>query len=134
MGYAYPVGATTSEYPAKTVTVTVGPGAPTTLFTAIAKTKVKSVLVTNTSGGILPVTLFVDKGDGNKIIGKSRVLKTQYMVLELVSSDTRVDVKAVGNENDILTEFTLSVGDILLASCPIEDAVNISVNLAEGVK
>ena len=130
-GYAYPVGATTSEYPAKTTVVGINNGTvAATLFTATSKTKVKSVLATNASGGILPVTLLLNQGSGDKVIAKSRVLKTQYLVLELVSGDTRT----AGKEDDTLTEFTMAVGDVLLAACPVADAINISVNYVEGVK
>ena len=130
-GYAFPVGATTAEYPAKTVTMGINnSNTDCNIFTATKKTKVKSVLATNVSGGILPVTLLVDQGSGHKVVAKSRVLKNQYMVLELVSGDSRV----AGYEDDTLAEFTMAAGDVLYASCPVADAVNITVNLVEGVK
>ena len=130
-GYAYPVGATTAEYPASTVTVGISIAVtPATIFTATKKTKIKSVLATNVSGGILPVTVFLNQGSGNKRVAKSRVLNTKYLVQELVSGDPRVS----DNADETLAEFTMAVGDVLLASCPFADAINITVNLAEGVK
>jgi hypothetical protein len=130
-GYAYPVGASASQGAAKTVTVSISSAdTPVTIFTATQKTQVSSVLATNVSGGILPVTLLVNKGSGNTVVAKSRVLKTQYLVLELVSGDSRV----AGYEDDTLTEFTMAAGDVLYASCPVTNAINITVNLGEGVK
>jgi hypothetical protein len=130
-GYAYPVGATTSEYAAKTVSRVIDDeNTNQTLFTATSKTKVNSVLVTNNSFGTLPVRLYVNQGGTDKIIARTRVTNTNYAVAPLVSGDSRV----AGFEGESLTEFTLQAGDVLKASCPFADKITVTVNLSEGVK
>ena len=130
-GYAYPVGATTSEYAAKTTTTVVN-AADThiTLFTATSKTKVNSALVTNNSFGILPVRLYVNQGGSDILIARTRVTNTNYFIAPLVSGDARVS----SFEGEALTEITLQTGDVLKASCPFADKVSITLNLSEGVK
>ena len=138
-GYAYPVGAVNADTgTAKSVTVTISSATVNELiFTATKKTKVNSVLASNTLGTILPVELYVDRAvtEETYFIGKSRVLKSKYMVLTLVSGDNRVSEVAVDPKaNKIETEFVLQVGDSLYAGCPIADVMNITANLTEGVK
>lgn len=130
-GYAYPVGATTSEYAAKTVSRVIDEeNVNQTLFTATSKTKVNSVLVTNSSFGILPVRLYVNQGGADKLIARTRVTNTNYLVAPLVSGDSRVS----NFEGEALTEFTLQAGDILKVSCPLADKITVTANLSEGVK
>jgi len=132
-GYAYPVDAVTSDKGTpKTVTVTVDEANdPVTIFTAVKLTKVNSILVTNNDYGILPVKLYI----GTKEINSVRVLKTKYAVLPLTSNGGRTDDPAdpTTDRNKVNAEFYLAVGDVLKASCPIADAVNVTVNLSEGV-
>jgi hypothetical protein len=130
-GYAYPVGATTSEYPAKTTTTVINSAeANVTLFTATSKTKVISALATNTSFGILPVRLYVNHGGADKLIARTRTANTNYLIAPLVSGDARVS----SFEGEAITEITLQVGDVLKASCPLADKVSVTLNLLEGVK
>ena len=132
MAYAYPVGVANSDTgTATSVTVNISSSAYNVIiFTATQKTKVNSILTTNISGGILPVKILVNRGGLDLEIAKTRVLNTKYVVLSLVSGDTRT----MDDSDGTLTEFTLQVGDVLKASCPIEDVVNVTVNLTEGVK
>lgn len=140
-GYAYPVGATEADTgTAKSVTVQVTHVAPafTTIFTATQKTKINSILLSNTYGTILPVDLYVYRAASttNFLVTKTRVLKTKYALQSLVSGDVRVGDEADPQVdlNKILTELVLQVGDVLKANCPIEDVVNVTVNVTEGVK
>lgn len=131
-GYAYPVGTTTTDYPAKTVVATIDVASSATIanlvtvFTATAKTKVNSLLVTNLSGGILPVDIYVNTDK----ITSVRVYKEAYAVLPLISGDTRIS----GTSVDILTEFFLAIGDTIEATSRVADVINISLYLSEGVK
>jgi hypothetical protein len=34
----------------------------------------------------------------------------------------------------IITELVLQVGDIVKAECPIEDVINVTLDLKEGIK
>jgi len=131
MAYAYPVGVTASDVPSTTVSTTLTVAdLHTTLFTATQKTKVTAVLVTNNSFGTLPVLLYVNQGGVDKLISRTRVTNTNYLVVPLVSGDARIP----SFEGEILTEFTLQVGDVLKASCPIGNKVEVTVNLSEGIK
>ena len=131
MAYAYPVGVTASDVPSTTVSTTLSVAdIHTTLFTATQKTKVTAVLVTNNSFGTLPVRLYVNQGGVDKLISRTRVTNTNYLVVPLVSGDARIP----SFEGEILTEFTLQVGDVLKASCPIGNKVEVTVNLSEGIK
>jgi hypothetical protein len=130
-GYAFPVGATTSEYPAKTVSRVIDDEETNqTLFTATSKTRVNSVLATNNSFGILPVRLYVNQGGEDKLIARTRTANTNYLVAPLVSGDARVS----NFEGEALTEFILQTGDILKVSCPFADKITVTANLSEGVK
>jgi hypothetical protein len=139
-GYAYPVGTVAETGTAKSVTVQVTDKDPssTVIFTAASKTKVNSVLATNTYGTILPVKLYVYRAANTStfLLTSTRVLTTKYLVLPLVSGDTRVGDVSNPEVNlyPVATEFVLQTGDVLRASCPIEDEVNITANLTEGVK
>ena len=132
-GYAYPVDAVTSDKGTpKTVSVTVDEAnTPVVLFTATKLTKVNSILVTNNDLGILPARIYLN----DKEINSVRVLKTKYAVLPLTSNGGRTDDPAdpTNDRNKVNAEFYLSIGDQLKASCPIADAVNITVNMSEGV-
>ena len=139
MGYAYPVGAVNSDTGTATSVTAVIDAANdlVTIFTATQKTRVNAVLASNDLGTIVPVELHVyrDEDEEDYFFGKSRVLKSKYLVLPLVSGDNRVAEMAVDpKSNKIATEFVLQVGDALKASCPIADAINITANLTEGVK
>jgi hypothetical protein len=139
-GYAHPIETTTSssEGTSKGLTFSVDDiTSPAAFYTATTKTKVSSVLATNNYGTILPVKLYVNRvgTDPMRLIAESRVLKTKYMVQELVSGDSRV-----GDSGDqqldkykVISDFVLEVGDSLHATCPIEDAISLTVNLKEGI-
>ena len=137
-GYAYPVGATeadtgTSKGVTKQITSV---NTLVSIYTASSKTKVNSVLISNSLGTILPVELYVYRtaDTTNYFVGKIRVLKSEYMVLRQVSGDTRVaDSAEAPTANKTLTEIILESGDIIKAKCPIEDVVNVTLDLKEGV-
>jgi hypothetical protein len=146
-GYAYPVDAVASAGTAKSINFLVtdtAPGSATVIYTATSKTKVTSVLAAHTGAsdtGILPVSLYVGRDVSGTItkflVNKTRVLKTAYLVLPLVSGDTRVgedgNPVAIGY-NKISNEITLQTGDKLYATCPFEDVIGLTINLEEGVR
>jgi hypothetical protein len=132
-GYAYPVGTTTSEYPAATATIVIDEAnAPVTVFTAVKKTKISSILLVNDDFGILPVKLYINA----KPINSVRVLKTKYAVLPLTSTGGRNDDPAdpTTDRNKVNVEVVLAPGDVLSASCPIADAITVVASLQVGVK
>ena len=140
-GYAYPVGATTADTgTVKSVTGQItSANTLVTIFTATQKTRLNSVLVSNEEGTILPVELHIyrDDTEENYLLTKTRVLKSRYMVLPLVSGDTRVTPTTVNesiNDRMIITEVVLQIGDAVKAKCPIEDVMNVTLELKEGVK
>jgi len=141
-GYAAPIGTTdTNAGTAKSVSAQISSAnSLITIFTATEKTRVNSVLVSNELGTILPVELFVyrDEGEGmDYLISKTRVLKSHYMVLPLVSGDTRVTPTTVEesiNDRMILTEVVLAAGDSIKARCPVEDVINVTLELKEGIR
>lgn len=105
------------------------------LLEALAKTKLISVLVTNNSGGILPVDLLVleDGATEPTYLAKGfRVHKRRYALQALVSGDTRVDQPVVG-ESLTLTEVVLNTGDSILAKCPVGGAIDVTVTYLQGV-
>ncbi len=146
-GYAFPVGATTTEYPAKSISFLVTDKVPSTatlIYTASSKTRVNSVLAIHTGAfdtGILPVALYVGRDVSGSIVkhlvNKTRVLKTAYLVLPLVSGDSRVgedgNPSSIGY-NKISNEITLQTGEKLYATCPFEDVIELTIELSEGVK
>jgi hypothetical protein len=146
-GYAFPVGATTTEYPAKSISFLVTDKVPSTatlIYTASSKTRVNSVLAIHTGAsdtGILPISLYVGRDVSGSIVkhlvNKTRVLKTAYLVLPLVSGDTRVgedgNPTSIGY-NKISNEITLQTGEKLYATCPFEDVIELTIELSEGVK
>lgn len=140
-GYAYPVGATESETgtSAGVTKQITSANSLVTIFTATQKTRVNSVLVSNELGTILPVDLHVYRDDSEVtyLLTKTRVLKSRYMVLPIVSGDTRVTPTSVNesiNDRMIIAEVVLQAGDSIKASCPIEDVINITLELKEGIK
>lgn len=140
-GYAYPVGATEAETgTSKSVTEQISSAnSLVTVFTATQKTRVNSVLVSNELGTILPVDLHVYRDDTELtyLLTKTRVLKSRYMILPLVSGDSRVTPTTVNesiNDRMIITEVVLQTGDSIKASCPIEDVINVTLELKEGIK
>lgn len=140
-GYAYPVGATQSDTgTAKGATVVIADSgeSTTTLYTAAQKTKITSILVSNAYGSILPVNLYIYRDDveQSSLLLSTRVLKAKYALQSLVSGDLRVGDPTDPQEdrNKILTELVLNTGDALLANCPIENVVSVTVNVTEGVK
>ena len=138
-GYAYPVGtANTDTGTANSITVPISvANSDNLLYTATQKTRVNSVLASNTLGTILPVDLLVYRADNETthFVVKSRVLKSKYLVLPLVSGDSRVAETAVdANANKISVELVLEVGDQLYANCPIAAAINITASMTEGIK
>ena len=139
-GYAYPVGATEADTgTAKGVTKQItSANTLISIYTASSKTKVNSVLVSNSLGTILPVELYVYRtvDTTNYLLTKTRVLKSRYMSLPLVSGDTRVTPTTVNesiNDRMIITEIILQTGDIIKAKCPIEDVIDVTLDLKEGV-
>jgi hypothetical protein len=139
-GYAYPVGATEADTgTAKGVTKQItSVNTLISIYTASSKTKVNSVLVSNSLGTILPVELYIYRTSDstNYLLTKTRVLKSRYMVLPLVSGDTRVTPTTVTesiNDRMIITELILQTGDIIKAKCPIEDVIDVTLDLKEGV-
>lgn len=140
-GYAYPVEASSSEGGTiKSINYkVVNTTSPTTTFyTATSKTKVLSVLATNSKGSILPVKLYAfrDIDDSVNLLAESRILKQKYMVQELVSGDPRVDYKdnTQIDRHKTIAEFVLNQGDGLRATCPIDNVVSLTITFKEGIK
>jgi len=144
-GYAYPVDAVSAAGTAKSlsflVTDTVASSAAT-IFTATSKTRVSSIIAVHTGAsdaGILPVEVYVGRGNPTvkHLIAKNRVLKNNFIVLPVVSGDSRVgedgDPTTIGY-NKVLPEFVLQTGDKLFAICPFEDVIQLHIELTEGVK
>ena len=138
MAYAYPVGATSDSGVVKGVTKQItAANTLVTIFTATKKTKVLSAIVSNSLGTIVPVQLYVyrDVDEVDYFVSKSRVLKSKPMVLALISGDNRTTESPVSpTSNRISTELILEIGDAIKASCPIEDVVNLTLEVKEGVK
>lgn len=140
-GYAYPIGVSGSGSGgevgnAGSVNFRLSDDvASQEVFEATTKTKVTSILLTNNSGGSLPVDILLNK-NGSALTGYLakgfRVHKRRYMVQPLVSGDTRVDQEMLGDALT-LTELILEPGDTLRAYCPIENAVDITINYLEGI-
>jgi hypothetical protein len=146
-GYAYPVDAVSAAGTAKSVNFLItdtAPGSAAVIYTATSKTKINSVLAVQTNAqdtGILPVSLYVGRDVSGTItkflVNKTRVLKTAYLVLPLVSGDSRVgedgNPTTIGY-NKTSTEIVLQTGDKIYATCPFEDVVSLTINLEEGVE
>lgn len=146
-GYAYPVGATTAEYPTQTINVTAvlaadlwdepytgiilgGPDNP-----VVVKTRINSIYLNNLTGGILPVQLWrgqVSDMTEYNIVHSTRVLKTKFMAFPIVGEDPRAD--DITATETMMAEITLAPGDYLALVCPFEDAVVATVNASIGVK
>ena len=64
-----------------------------------------------------------------------RVLNRKYLVQQLVSGDLRVDDKEdqVLDRYKVATDFVLNAGDQLMATCPITNAIVLTVSLEEGI-
>lgn len=108
-----------------------------TIFTATLKTRVNSVLVSNALGTILPVELYVyrDEDEEDYFISKTRVLKSKYMIFPQVAGDSRVNEVSVDETaNKVGAEIVLQVGDSIKAKCPIEDVINVTLDLREAIK
>jgi hypothetical protein len=146
-GYAYPVGATTTEYPSKTINVTavsslgdhyddgIGFIFGSSVNPITTKIRVNSIYLNNLSGGILPVELWRGQvSDMNEydIVHSTRVLKTKFMLLPLVSEDVRVG--GVSASEALLNEIVLQPGDYLAVVCPVDNAVIATANVSIGVK
>ncbi len=131
-GYAYPVGATTDANAgsAGSETVVLTSTSPITLFTATTKTRINSVLLSNSYGSIVPVVIYLNDGS-NKVITTSRVLKNRYAVQPLVTGDNRIDDGVY--DSPILTELVLNAGESLKASCRIANIITVNVTYTEGV-
>lgn len=136
-GYAYPVGASGSTGTANSVVVPLTTTSNITIFTATQKTIINSALLTNVTGGILPVYLYVRPSGGSTDvqIAYKRVYMEEYAVMSLTSSDPRTN-GSLANQGakNTLTEIVLNIGDTLKASCPIANAVNVTLYLSQGVK
>ena len=137
-GYAHPIETTVNQGSPKSISFTVNQTtAPTAFYTATAKTRVSAVLASNTLGTILPVKLYIyrDSTESAFLASEVRVLSHKYMVQQLVSGDLRVDDKdsqEVGRHK-VITDFVLGIGDKLMATCPIVDAIVLTVSLEEGI-
>jgi hypothetical protein len=146
-GYAYPVDAIASAGTAKSISFLVTDKVASTatlIYTATSKTRINSVLAIHTGAsdtGILPIALYVGRDVSGTIVkhlvNKTRVLKTAYLVLPLVSGDSRVgedgNPSSIGY-NKISNEITLQTGEKLYATCPFEDVIELTIELLEGVK
>ena len=143
-GYAYPVDAIASAGTAKSISFLVTDKVASTatlIYTAPSKTRINSVLAIHTGAsdtGILPIALYVGRDVSGTIVkhlvNKTRVLKTAYLVLPLVSGDTRVgedgNPASIGY-NKISNEITLQTGEKLYATCPFEDVIELTIELSE---
>lgn len=108
-----------------------------TLYTATLKTRLNSVLVSNALGTILPVELYVyrEVDENDYFVSKTRVLKSKYMVFPQVAGDTRVSEVAIDETaNKVGAEIVLQIGDSIKAKCPIEDVINVTLDLREAIK
>lgn len=141
-GYAYPVetaaGQGVTSGSLKSISFSVNETEnPTQFYTATTKTKVLSVLANNTLGTILPVKLYVyrDATESEFLTSEVRVLNHKYLVQQLVSGDARVDDSQdqVLERYKVAADFVLNIGDKLMATCPIADAIVLTVNLEEGI-
>lgn len=144
-GYAYPVDAVSAAGTAKSISFFVTDkvaSTATTIFTATSKTRVNSIVAVHTGAsdtGILPIEVYVGRGNPTvkHLIAKNRVLKNNFIVLPVVSGDSRVgedgDPTTIGY-NKVLPEFVLQTGDKLFAICPFEDVIQLHIELTEGVK
>ena len=140
-GYAYPIetaGQGVTSGSLKSISFSVNEtDNPTQFYTATTKTKVLSVLANNTLGTILPVKLYVyrDATESEFLTSEVRVLNHKYLVQQLVSGDARVDDSQdqVLDRYKVAADFVLNIGDKLMATCPIADAVILTVSLEEGI-
>jgi hypothetical protein len=141
-GYAYPIetaaGQGVTSGSLKSISFSVNETEnPTQFYTATTKTKVLSVLANNTIGTILPVKLYVyrDSTESEFLTSEVRVLNHKYLVQQLVSGDARVDDSQdqVLDRYKVAADFVLNIGDKLMATCPIADAVILTVSLEEGI-
>ena len=108
-----------------------------TLYTAPFKTRLNSVLVSNELGTILPVELYVyrEVDENDYFVAKTRVLKSTYMVFPQVPGDTRGQSVVINpTANKVGAEIVLQVGDSIKAKCPIEDVINVTLDLREAIK
>jgi len=146
-GYAYPVDAVASAGTSKSLSFLVtdtAASSATVIYTATSKTKVNSIVAVHTGAndtGILPVNVYVGRDISGTVtkhlIAKNRVLKNNFVVLPVVSGDSRVgeDGNPISSGyNKVLPEFVLNVGDKLYATCPFEDIIELHIELSEGVK
>lgn len=131
-GFAVQSSAAASEGFAKSAYIQGVGTTPTTLFTAVKKTRVTSVLANNTVGGILPVSLLLTRGGNTSYVVKNiRVMRRQHLVLSLIAQDDRVNPEKIG---DIVhTELVLLPGDVLTATSPLDDSFDITITLFEGI-
>ena len=148
-GYAYPVGASTTEYPAKTINTMAisefgthysGDGQGFILGSdanpVTVKTRINSIYLNNLSGGILPVQLWRGQISDMReydIIHSTRVQKTKFMLLPLLSEDTRI-AGETASANPLMSEIVLAPGDYLAVFCPVDGAVTATANVSIGVK
>jgi hypothetical protein len=137
-GYAHPIETTATQGSLKSISFSVNDTEdPAPFYIATTKTKVSAVLASNTLGTILPVKLYIyrDSTESAFLASEVRVLSHKYMVQQLVSGDLRVDDKdsqEVGRHK-VITDFVLGIGDKLMATCPIVDAIVLTVSLEEGI-
>lgn len=132
-GYAYPVGAdvAASGTPVTDSAVITSSVAPVVIYTAPSRSKITSVLINNSFGTILPVSIYKKVGAQNYPLAQTRVLKNRYALQALVSGDTRVE-SSLFDQNPI-TEVVLEAGESISASCRIEDVITVTVTGMEGL-
>ena len=138
-GYAYPIATTSSESGTfRTLNAEVNEY-QTAFYGPSSRTRVLSVLATNSYGTILPVKLYVSRvgmmGSDEYLLCESRVLKSKYMVQQLVSGDSRVNDSGDQqlDKYKVIADFVLQAGDVLSAFCPIGNAITLTVNVKEGI-
>ncbi len=108
---------------------------PEVIFTAVQKTKLVSVLLTNATNGSLPVDLYILKDGATTpvLIARGvRVHKRRFALQALVSGDTRITEPMIG-DSLTLTELVLQPDDQLLARCPYANAVTVHATYYAGV-
>lgn len=135
-GYAYPVGAT-ENYVSKSSTAALTTTSVADIFTATAKTRINSLLISNSNGGILPVSIYLNPVEAgaptSDIVKNFRVHKRRYAVQSLVSADPRVTADMLG-DGLVPTEIILNVGDKLQASSRVANVITFTITYSEGVK
>lgn len=111
------------------------------MFTASLKTRINSLLAVNKTPGILPISVYVKRGENVFCAIKSeRVRKTKELIQTVGPKEPDLLIKlAPGSqettiENDLPPEIILIPGDILFATSLINDSFDIIASIREGVQ